>query len=245
MQSADLLSDTGSVLALAVDALSAVCPHGLALAFTRRSAGAIGAAAASHDGRLLQREMMQPPSTPIPWIVDLDHVPDWQQNRWIEPIGAGIHGKDYFIRANPVPMALLGARTAPDYGRIMVCRNGQMRAWLGLYVDEKRGFRAHERAALAAVAAQLANPLRAAAVLNDGSGTFGLTRRQSEIMTRVAKGMTNKQIARDLDISPSTVKTLLERMFRVSQARNRAALVLWWHDSCALPSRLNLEHRSG
>src|SRR5690348_15462149 len=114
VRSADLLSDTTSVLSLAVEAVSAICPHGLALAMIRRSDGAIGAAAASHDGRLLQRNMLRPPSTPIPWIVDLDHVPDWQQNRWIDPIGAGIHGKDYFIKVNPVPMTLFGTRTAPD-----------------------------------------------------------------------------------------------------------------------------------
>jgi len=40
--------------------------------------------------------------------------------------------------------------------------------------------------------------------------------------------MTNKQIARDLDISPATVKTFLERLLRLSKADNRTALAEWW-----------------
>ncbi|MER8804136.1 helix-turn-helix transcriptional regulator [Mesorhizobium sp. M0998] len=47
-------------------------------------------------------------------------------------------------------------------------------------------------------------------------------------MMLVNKGMTNKQIAKDLDISPATVKTLLERLFRISKAKNRIALIHWW-----------------
>ncbi|MER9343871.1 LuxR C-terminal-related transcriptional regulator [Mesorhizobium sp. M0601] len=38
-------------------------------------------------------------------------------------------------------------------------------------------------------------------------------------MMLVNKGMTNKQIAKDLDISPATVKTLLERLFRIRRRR--------------------------
>jgi hypothetical protein len=54
-------------------------------------------------------------------------------------------------------------------------------------------------------------------------------------VSRVALGWTNKQIAKDLDISPATVKTLLERLFRVSGSSNRAGLVQWWHDGLATP----------
>jgi hypothetical protein len=81
------------------------------------------------------------PSEPIPWIVNLDHVPEGQQNRWIEPIAAGVHGKDYFVRTNPLPMTMAGTREPPDYGHIMLCRDGRMLAWVGLYVDSRRGFR--------------------------------------------------------------------------------------------------------
>ena len=67
-----------------------------------------------------------------------------------------------------------------------------------------------------------------AAVLDDGMPQLVLAPRQHDILSRVALGATNKQIARDLDISPATVKTMLERLFRASGASNRAALVDWW-----------------
>lgn len=225
---AELLSDTEAVLALAVEAISAACPHGLALAFTRRPDGRFGASAASMDGRLARSGEMRRPDGPIPWIVDLGKVPAWQQNRCIEPIGAGVHGSDYFLTRNPVPMSLMNTAEAPEYGRIMVCRAGQMLAWLGLYVEGRRGFRDDERAALTITADRLAAPLRLAALFEDPGLPVRLSRRQSEIMVRVAGGLTNKQIARDLDISPATVKTFLERLFHMSGAANRAALVRWW-----------------
>ncbi len=59
-------------------------------------------------------------------------------------------------------------------------------------------------------------------------GRIPLAPRQTEILARVALGWTNKHIARDLRISPATVKTTLERLFRVSGAQNRTALVEWW-----------------
>ncbi|RAZ92307.1 hypothetical protein DPM33_07155 [Mesorhizobium hawassense] len=177
----------------------------------------------------MRRETMPRPQEPIRWVVKLDRVPGWQQNCWIEPIGAGVHGKDYFLRVNPLPMMLMGdARNPPDYGRIMLCRDGRMQAWLGLYVDGRRGFSEREQAELARVATQLAAPLRLAAVLEGSPALPSLSPRQTEIIMRVSRGMTNKQIARDLDISPATVKTFLERLFRISKARNRIALIRWW-----------------
>jgi hypothetical protein len=70
---------------------------------------------------------MQPPTRPIPWIINLDHVPLAQQNRWVEPIAAGVHGR---------------LKQPPDYGRIMLCRDARMP---GIYVDARRGFRDQER----------------------------------------------------------------------------------------------------
>jgi len=103
-----------------------------------------------------------------------------------------------------------------------------MVAWLGVYVDARRGFRPTERAALVEVSAQLALPLRMAAVLDDDTPSIELAPRQRHIVSRVALGWSNKRIARDLEISPATVKTILERLFRTSGAANRTALVEWW-----------------
>jgi DNA-binding CsgD family transcriptional regulator len=203
----------------------------MALAFTRPPRKSFGAAAASLDGRLVRPGDMRRPASPIPWIVDLDHVPKIQQNRWMEPIRAGVHGKDYFLKANPLPMHVMNTCEPPDYGRIMLCYDGRMLAWLGLYVEGRRGFRDDERATLERVAAQLAAPLRLAALLQSPGEPIRLSRRQTEVIERVARGWTNKQIAKDLEISPATVKTLLERLFRLSGALNRAALVLWWRSA--------------
>jgi DNA-binding CsgD family transcriptional regulator len=239
---ADLFNETRTVLSLAAEALSAVVPHALALAFTRRPDGRFGSVAAWLEGKALPRHALQAPTTPIPWVVDVERVPDWQQNRWIEPIGAGIHGKDYFLRDNPLPMRLTGARHAPDYGRAMLCRNGRLLAWMGLYVDGRDGFRDDERMALAVVARQLAAPLRLAALAENGCQPIGLSARQTQVMVRIARGWTNKGIAKDLDISPATVKTFIERLLRLSGAKNRTALAQWWQEGEAATARQDRPH---
>ena len=179
-------------------------------------------------GRLLLKRRSPRPVAPVRWIVDLARVPNWQQNRWIEPIRAGIHGPSYFQTTNTLPAALTGTPAPPDYGRMMVCHQGRMLAWIGVYVDGARGFRDAERDRLSAVAAQIATPLRIAAMLEAGQGPSALTQRQDRIPSRIALGSTNKQIARELGISPATVKTVVERLLRTSGASSRAALVAWW-----------------
>jgi FixJ family two-component response regulator len=56
-------------------------------------------------------------------------------------------------------------------------------------------------------------------------------------MVRVARGWTNKGIAKDLDISPATVKTFIERLLRLSGAENRTALAQWWREGEAARAR--------
>jgi DNA-binding CsgD family transcriptional regulator len=223
---AEALCDTGRLLELAVEAVAAACPRGKAFAFTRRSDGTHGAAAAWADGSA-QSLRARRPDPPVPWIVNIDRVPLWQRDRWVEPMHAGVHGPDYFSTSHPI-RRLLGPRMQPDYGRIMVCRGGRMVAWLGVYVDARRGFLSAERAALDGMSARLALPLRMAAALGNDNPCIALARRQHEIVSRVALGWSNKRIARDLEISPATVKTILERLFRTSGAGNRTALVEWW-----------------
>ena len=52
-----------------------------------------------------------------------------------------------------------------------------------------------------------------------------LSKRESEILQRVAYGSTTKEVARDLGISPHTVKTHLERIFEKLGASDRAQAV--------------------
>jgi DNA-binding NarL/FixJ family response regulator len=52
-----------------------------------------------------------------------------------------------------------------------------------------------------------------------------LSRRETEILQKVAYGATTKEVAKDLDISPHTVKTHLERIFEKLGANDRAQAV--------------------
>jgi DNA-binding NarL/FixJ family response regulator len=111
---------------------------------------------------------------------------------------------------------------------MMVCHDARLVAWIGVLVDGRRGFHNTEQTACMELSSRLALPLRIAAALDDDLRSIPLAPRQSEILSRVALGWTNKHIARDLEISPATVKTTLERLLRVSGAPNRAALVRWY-----------------
>lgn len=54
---------------------------------------------------------------------------------------------------------------------------------------------------------------------------LGVTRRECEVLALLAEGMTNKQIARNLGMSPNTVKTHLSRLFEKLGAQRRTQAV--------------------
>ena len=56
-------------------------------------------------------------------------------------------------------------------------------------------------------------------------GTTPLSKREREILQKVANGSTTKQVASELGISPHTVKTHLERIFEKLGANDRAQAV--------------------
>ena len=223
LKSAAATLQTDRAMSLAVQAMSAASERGLALAFTRGRVGGPQGFAAALDCETLRPDEWDhgPPS----WIVDIDAVPLWQRNRWIEPMHVGVHGPEYFSQHHPVRSGL--GWQAPDYGRVMICDGGRLVAWAGLLIDGKRAFRDGERARLREVTEAIALPLRIAALCADAPSRIALSPRQREIIEQVGRGRTNKQIARHLDISPATVKTILERLFRISGAANRAALAVW------------------
>jgi len=53
-------------------------------------------------------------------------------------------------------------------------------------------------------------------------GSFGLTEREIEVLTEVASGLSDKEIARKLYLSESTVKSHLRAIYRRLKVRNRA-----------------------
>jgi DNA-binding NarL/FixJ family response regulator len=58
-----------------------------------------------------------------------------------------------------------------------------------------------------------------------------LTSREEEILIPVAKGWTNDEIADDLHISISTVKTHLASLMRKLSARNRVEIAMWAYET--------------
>jgi DNA-binding CsgD family transcriptional regulator len=56
--------------------------------------------------------------------------------------------------------------------------------------------------------------------------TLGITRREHEVLTLVASGRSNKEIARRLSVSPNTVKTHLGRLYEKLEAARRTEAIL-------------------
>jgi DNA-binding CsgD family transcriptional regulator len=62
-------------------------------------------------------------------------------------------------------------------------------------------------------------------VETEGTRSTPLSKREREILQKVADGATTRQVASDLGISPHTVKTHLERIFEKLGANDRAQAV--------------------
>jgi DNA-binding NarL/FixJ family response regulator len=60
----------------------------------------------------------------------------------------------------------------------------------------------------------------------NGAPASGLTGRQTDVVRLLARGLSNKAIARELGVSEGTVKVHLLAVFRALDVRNRTAAVL-------------------
>jgi DNA-binding NarL/FixJ family response regulator len=60
---------------------------------------------------------------------------------------------------------------------------------------------------------------------------FKLTRRETDVLRRVTDGLSNRDIAEDLDICGQTVKDHLSKIYMKMQIKNRFALVRFLLDS--------------
>jgi DNA-binding NarL/FixJ family response regulator len=63
-----------------------------------------------------------------------------------------------------------------------------------------------------------------------------LTEREEEVLATVARGRTNAEIADDLSISLSTVKTHLASLMSKLGARNRVELAMWAYETDRMPT---------
>jgi len=87
------------------------------------------------------------------------------------------------------------------------------------------------QAALAATAAQAAQAAQAASADGNGVQTRDrlqrvLTERELEVLTMVARGLSNAEIADELTISPATAKTHVAHLLTKLDARDRIQLVI-------------------
>lgn len=64
-----------------------------------------------------------------------------------------------------------------------------------------------------------------------------LTERETQTLTLLAHGLSNKLIARDLDISEGTVKVYVKSLMRKLKMRSRLELATWVHQAAARPSK--------
>jgi DNA-binding NarL/FixJ family response regulator len=63
-----------------------------------------------------------------------------------------------------------------------------------------------------------------------------LTEREEEVLVTVARGRTNNEIASELYISLSTVKTHLASIMTKIGARNRVEIAMWAHETGRFPT---------
>jgi DNA-binding NarL/FixJ family response regulator len=71
----------------------------------------------------------------------------------------------------------------------------------------------------------------------DGKRYLGFTRRQQQLVEMIGQGLTNKEIAAQLNLSEQTVKNHVHRMLRKTGAADRLAVVRW-PPNTLLPSQL-------
>jgi len=64
----------------------------------------------------------------------------------------------------------------------------------------------------------------------------GLTKRQSQVLSHMAKGQANKEIARELDVSEHTVKIHVTAILRLFNASNRTEVVVKARNARVLPN---------
>ncbi len=74
----------------------------------------------------------------------------------------------------------------------------------------------------------LASALRAEAKAPSSAEEAELTSREEEILKLIAKGLSNKHIAKDLFISPATVKVHVKNILKKLQLNSRVEAAVWY-----------------
>ena len=74
------------------------------------------------------------------------------------------------------------------------------------------------------------------------AGRWGLTSRQIEIAMLVSQGLSNKEVARVLNLAEGTVKLHLHRIYAALRFRNRTALATFAREQMMFPDPSHAPH---
>jgi HD-GYP domain-containing protein (c-di-GMP phosphodiesterase class II)/DNA-binding CsgD family transcriptional regulator len=105
------------------------------------------------------------------------------------------------------------------------------RPWRAALTDEDAARQLHEEAAQGRFDADVVGALMDAGpaqrrVVNPRAQTARLSAREIDVLRGISRGASNKEVARDLALSPSTVRTHVESVFRKLDCSTRAAATL-------------------
>lgn len=160
--------------------------------------------------------LLERPPTPDLLLMDL-HMPG----------ARGLEGaREVRQRAPQVPLAVVSADDDPEAVRALLA--------LGISgfipkTDSPAVITSAVRLILAGgvyVPPKLVSALSVPHARRNGAATAGLTERQLEVVRLLARGLSNKAIARELGVSEGTVKVHLLAVFRALEVRNRTAAVI-------------------
>ncbi len=101
---------------------------------------------------------------------------------------------------------------------------GDLRIWRA---RRRREFEPHDKALLDLIEPAFIAALRRARPAAAASTESALSPREREVALAVLRGLTDKQIARELGLSVSSVRTYLGRLFEKTGASRRAGLAQW------------------
>lgn len=133
------------------------------------------------------------------------------------------------IRANVPAVRIVGFGIAGDADRLVACAESGLAA----FVDRDGSFDELVTAVLGALRGELACSPKVSALLCErlahlataGQRPEELTRRERQIAILIGEGLSNKEIANDLRIGPSTVKNHVHNILEKLNVRRRAAIV--------------------
>lgn len=101
---------------------------------------------------------------------------------------------------------------------------GDLRIWRA---RSRREFEPHDKALLDLIEPAFIAALRRARPADAAAPAFTPSPREREVALAVLQGLTDKQIARELGLSVSSVRTYLNRLFEKTGAARRAGLARW------------------